>query len=75
MPFGLRSGQTPEQALVSLRAHTDAPMRIIPGGDVRYVSHGNVLKNALDHPVIFSLLFVDDSLVQILLQDPSAPSD
>lgn len=77
LPFDLRSGQTPEEALTSLRAHTDAPfsVKIFPGGDVRYVGNDKVLKNSRDHPFLFSLLFVNDRLARIMLQDPSAPAD
>ena len=77
LPFGLRRGQTPEETLVSLRAHSDVPfdIRTFPGGDVRYVGHDNVLKNANAHPFLFSLLFANDRLMRIVLQDPSAPAD
>jgi hypothetical protein len=77
LPLGLRIGQTPDETLAALRQITNVPFRTMtfPGGRARYVSHDDVLKNTLDHPFLFTLLFVNDRLVQILLQDPSAPSD
>ncbi len=76
LPFGLRAGQTAEEAIVALRQYSDLPLsvRTFPTGG-QYVSHDNVLKNAIDHPFLFSLLFADDHLIRIMLQDPSAPSD
>ncbi|MES1198982.1 MAG: hypothetical protein ABUS48_03280 [Pseudomonadota bacterium] len=83
LPFGLQRRQTPEQAITTMRTHTHVPLRIdtfprlaFPDTEsARYVHNEHVLKNGNDYPFLFTLLFVNDGLVQILLQDPSAPSD
>lgn len=76
LPFGLSTDQTLEEALATMREHTQAPLSIktFPGG-ARYISNDDILKNGHDRPFLFTLLFVNDRLAQILLQDPSAPSD
>lgn len=77
LPFGLQGGQTMEQALAAMRGHTDAPLvlKTFPGDGGQYISNDDILKNAHDHPFLFSLLFVNDRLIRITLQDPSAPTD
>ncbi|MEQ1811941.1 MAG: hypothetical protein ABL889_18580 [Terricaulis sp.] len=77
LPFGLEGGQTMEQALATMREHTEAPLGVntFPGGGGHYISNDDILKNAHDRPFLFSLLFVNDRLMSILLQDPSAPTD
>lgn len=77
LPFGLTTDQTIEDALAAVRGRTQAPMSIktFPGGDTRYISNDDVLKNAHDRPFLFTLLFVNGRLARIMLQDPSAPTD
>jgi hypothetical protein len=76
LPFGLEWGQAPEQTLAILRAHTRAPFSVksFPDG-MRYVSNDGVLTNENGYPFLFSLIFVNDGLAGIMLQDPSAPPD
>jgi hypothetical protein len=76
LPLGLRAGQTPTETIEILREHTEALFNVatFPHG-ARYVGHHDVLKNSDDNPFLFTLLFVEDRLAVILLQDPSAPSD
>lgn len=77
LPFGLQGGQTMDQALAAMREHTNTPLSVktFPAGGGQYISNDDILKNAHDHPFLFSLLFVNDRLIRILLQDPSAPTD
>jgi hypothetical protein len=76
LPFGLRRGQTPEQALAALRENVVVPFSICEvHAGWRLMQNDVILRNQAGTPLLFSVRFVSDGLEFVSLEDPSALSD